>query len=57
MKTPLKVALLLATVGLIITFIGKALDQMDSDPSHQRIQQELRERGDHYRTYGTMEGY
>ena len=56
MKTPLKVALLLATVGLI-TFLGKALDQMDSDPSHQRNQQELRERGDHYRTYGTMEGY
>jgi len=57
MKTPIKVALLLATVGLITTLLGKALDQMDSDPSHQRIQQELRERGDHYRTYGTMEGY
>ena len=57
MKTTLEVALLLATVGLVITFMGKALDQMDSDPSHQRNQQEIRERGAHYRTYRTMEGY
>ena len=54
MKTPLKVALLLATVGLIITFIGKALDGLEAN---QEQQQELRDRGSYYRCYGTMKGY
>ncbi len=54
MKTPLKLALLLATAGLIISYIGKALDGLEAN---QEQQQELRDRGSYYRCYGTMKGY
>ena len=50
----LKVALVLATLGLLTTFIGKALDGLEAN---QEQQQALRERGSYYRCYGTMKGY
>jgi hypothetical protein len=54
MKNTIKVALVLATLGLLTTFIGKALDGLEAN---QEQQKELRERGSYYRCYGTMKGY